>query len=194
EPLSGPATAAGRKRTDTPAQSLMSPAEPGPAPMRSGKRRSNPAGATDVAVTPSDVRPRSTPANRSGTRTLASRFAAPGVLPRRFLGHSGMELRSGVRLGTGPYRKSRPGWEQVEPEDVPDRRHPVAPADLLSLGVGPAGVGDRHLPDPGPRLRQPRRDLGLETEPVAREHQRLHQRGPHHLVAGLHVGQVQVGE
>ena len=37
----------------------------------------------------------------------------------------------------------------VEPHDVPERRHAVPPADLLSFRVGAPRIGDRHLPDAG---------------------------------------------
>ena len=94
--------------------------------------------------------------------------------PRHFLG--------------GTFRR-----EEVEADDMEERGDAILPADLLALGIGAAVVRNRQLPDPGIRLGQPGGDLGLEAETVAGEHQRLHQRRPDHLVAGFHVGQVQIG-
>src|SRR5438552_10333780 len=39
------------------------------------------------------------------------------------------------------------GGEQVIAKNVEHRRHPVAPGDLLPLGVGAAAVRDGQLPD-----------------------------------------------
>src|SRR5207302_1861635 len=60
------------------------------------------------------------------------------------------------------------GGEQVIAKNVEHRRHPVAPGDLLPLGVGAAAVGDGQLPDARARLRQPRRQLDLDPEPLRR--------------------------
>ena len=46
---------------------------------------------------------------------------------------------------------------------------PSLPADLLALGVGAAGIADRHLEDARVALREPRRDLRLEAEAIGRE-------------------------
>src|SRR5882724_2622826 len=79
-------------------------------------------------------------------------------------------------------------------QDVPERGDSVAPSDLLALRVGPPRVGDADLPDASARLGEPRRDLRLEAESVARQYEPLHYRRTHGLVARLHVGQVEVGE
>src|SRR5207245_2692120 len=65
------------------------------------------------------------------------------------------------------------GGEQVIAKNVEHRRHPVAPRDLLPLGVGAAAVRDGQLPDARARLRQPRRQLDLDPEPSRRERQLL---------------------
>jgi len=51
---------------------------------------------------------------------------------------------------------------------------------------------DRQLPDAGPRLGEPRRELDLETEAVGLQRQALEQVGAHEFVARLHVGQVRL--
>ncbi len=105
----------------------------------------------------------------------------------------------GAQMGPGsppPNHRARgaPGWQQVETQDVPQRGDPIPPVDLLALGVGPPAVADRHLPDARPGPRQACGQLGLDAEAVGDQRQRLHEVRPDHLVAGLHVGEVEVGE
>ena len=69
----------------------------------------------------------------------------------------------------------------------------VAPADVLPFGVRPAVIGDRHFVDPGARLREPRGELRLDPEPLTTEPQgSFRVSRANGLVAGLHVGQVQI--
>src|SRR5687768_2455234 len=95
---------------------------------------------------------------RAGTRAVA------------VSGGSGASPRG---LGRRPGRNGRTAFvtwgrrEQVEPDDVDQRGHPVPPADLLSLLVGASGIGDGHLPDSRLSLCQAGSHLGLEPEPVA---------------------------
>src|SRR5207245_8536092 len=95
------------------------------------------------------------------------------------------------RLALTPFPARR---EQVVPQDMEHRRQPVAPGDLLPLGVGAAAVGDGQLPDARARLREPRRQLDLDPEPLGREWQAFQEVGPDHLVAGIHIREVQIGE
>ena len=78
--------------------------------------------------------------------------------------------------------------------DRPEGRDGVLPADLLAFLVGAPVVRDRHLVDPVAAPRDLRRDLGLEAEAVRLDGDRLDDLAAKHLVAGLHVGEVQVGE
>src|SRR5436189_227337 len=95
------------------------------------------------------------------------------------------------RLALTPFPAGR---EQVIAKNVEHRRHPVAPGDLLPLGVGAAAVRDGQLPDARARLRQPRCQFDLDPEPRRRERQPLQQVRTNHLVARLHVREVQIGE
>ena len=79
-------------------------------------------------------------------------------------------------------------------DDADQSAHAVAPSDLLALGVGSTGVRDADLVDAESLAGQLGRDLGLEAEPILLDLDRLDDLAPEHLVARLHVGQVQVGE
>src|SRR5579885_2117369 len=59
--------------------------------------------------------------------------------------------------------------EQIVFGDMPERGEPVAPIDLLTLGVRAAGVADRHLEDARAGVREARRDLRLEAEAIRLE-------------------------
>ncbi|MEN3339457.1 MAG: hypothetical protein V7647_3133 [Acidobacteriota bacterium] len=67
-------------------------------------------------------------------------------------------------------------------------RHSVAPTNLLAGGTRPRR--ERHWPfvDPVAGPEQPRRDLGLDVEPVSGELEPADDVGAHDLVTGLHVG------
>src|SRR5262245_42763804 len=75
---------------------------------------------------------------------------------------------------------------------APDRRHAVLPVDLLALSVVAAVVGDRDLVDPPPAAGHLHGELRLEPEPVRPEDEAVEHLPPEDLVAGLHVGQVDV--
>ena len=79
-------------------------------------------------------------------------------------------------------------------DDRPERGEGVLQADLLPFLVGPAVVRDRHLVDAVAAPRDLRGDLRLDPEPARFDRDRLDDLAAEHLVAGLHVGQVQVGE
>ena len=70
---------------------------------------------------------------------------------------------------------------------------PVLPADLLALGVGASAVRDAHLVHPPAASSDLGRDLRLEAETVLLDGDRRDHLPAEHLVAGLHVGQVEVG-
>ncbi len=85
--------------------------------------------------------------------------------------------------------------EEVVLQDAVDGPHAIAPAYLLAILVGTAVVGDAHLIDA--HLGDARylgRHFGLEPETVLLQLERLHHAGIEELVAGLHVGEVEVGE
>src|SRR5512138_1916870 len=84
--------------------------------------------------------------------------------------------------------------EQIELHDVPEGGDAIGPPDFLSLGVRAAAVADRHFVDSRTRLGETRSELRLEAKSVRRKWQTPHQVGAHHLVAGLHVGDVEIGE
>ena len=53
-------------------------------------------------------------------------------------------------------------------------------------------VGDRKLIDASPSLGQTRRNLRFESEPIRPQRDALQKIRAHHLIARLHVGEVQV--
>ena len=77
-------------------------------------------------------------------------------------------------------------------EQQPEGLDAVLPADVLALCVAAAVVADGHLVDARVPLGQPRGELGLDAEAVALEGDLLEDVGADGLVAGLHVGQVDV--
>src|SRR5688572_7767987 len=78
--------------------------------------------------------------------------------------------------------------------DAPQRPDAVPPSDLLPLLVRPARVGDADLEDPALQARELGGDLRLEAEPVLADGDLLQDLAAEHLVAGLHVREVEVGE
>jgi hypothetical protein len=78
--------------------------------------------------------------------------------------------------------------------DRPHRGERVLQADLLALLVRAAVVRDGHLEDPVAAARHLGRDLRLDAEAAGLDRHRLDDLAAKHLVAGLHVGEVQVGE
>ena len=77
-------------------------------------------------------------------------------------------------------------------QDRPEGDDAVRPADLLAFPVRPAGVGDRHLVDARVHLRQLRGELRLHAESARPDRDALDDVRAEDLVAGLHVGEVQV--
>src|SRR5688572_16267254 len=84
--------------------------------------------------------------------------------------------------------------EETIPHEADDGPDPVGPPELLSLRVAAAVVGDADLVDPAAEPRDLRGDLGLEAEAVLLDADRARHLAPEHLVAGLHVGEIQVGD
>ena len=74
----------------------------------------------------------------------------------------------------------------------------VLPADFLPLGVGAAIVGDGHLVDADGLLLGHTGQFGghfrLKAKTVLLQIKGLEDVGTRHLVAGLHIGKVQVAE
>src|SRR5262245_66115752 len=98
--------------------------------------------------------------------------------------------------GSAPDDRSSSSAEEPVADDAGQGGEGVLEADLLALLVGAAGVADRHLVDaPGrPPPGHLGRHLRLEPEPVGAEPEPLEDLAAEELVAGIHVGQVQVGE
>src|SRR3954468_3041315 len=94
-------------------------------------------------------------------------------------------------------RNSQLSVRKSESDDRQDRFDAILPGDLLSLFVAAAVVGDADLVDPQPRpeLGDLRGDLRLEAEAVALQRRDLLEyRATKHLIADLHVRQVQIRE
>src|SRR4029077_6209855 len=70
----------------------------------------------------------------------------------------------------------------------------VSPVDLLAFLVSAPGVVDGNLEDARPSLGQLDRQLGFDAKVQTLERDTLKQAGTHHLVAGFHVGEVQVAD
>src|SRR5687768_17323932 len=70
----------------------------------------------------------------------------------------------------------------------------VLDADLLALFVTSAAVGDADLVDPQPAVGDLGGDLRLEAESILLQLDALDHLPPEQLEAGLHVGEVEVGE
>ena len=81
---------------------------------------------------------------------------------------------------------------EVTAQDHPQRAHRVLGADLLAFVVRAAVITDRHFVNRGLPLGELDGDFGLDAEPVAADRDASRQRQPERLVAGLHVGQVEV--
>src|SRR6185437_329393 len=78
-------------------------------------------------------------------------------------------------------------------ENAPDRVHAVAPADFFALQIGAAMVGNGHFENAQLHARHFRGDFRLETEPAFLDVHFLNHFPAKRFVAGLHVGEVQVG-
>src|SRR2546426_770028 len=87
-----------------------------------------------------------------------------------------------------------PSVEERVADDATDGTEAVLPRDLLARLIAPAVIGDRNLVDPTPQPRHLGGELRLETESIGLQIESGNQAGAKHLVAGFHVGQVQVRE
>src|SRR5262245_14255775 len=128
----------------------------------------------------------------SGAAATSARRAGGVVLHAVAADRGGLDARTG-RRGIAQ-RGAHPLAGAGELQDAVDGPHAIAPADLLALGVGAAVVADPQLVDPPVAPGHLGGDLGLEPEPVLLDDHRLDHLAPEGLVAGLHVGEVQVGE
>ena len=79
-------------------------------------------------------------------------------------------------------------------QERPDRLERVLQPDLLALLVGAAVVRDRHFVDARAHPRDLAGDLGLDAEVARLQIESIGDVADEHLVAGLHVREVQVGE
>src|SRR4029077_2643992 len=70
----------------------------------------------------------------------------------------------------------------------------VLPANLLSLSVRPAVVGDAHFIDPGSSPRNLRDKLRFDTEPVLLDCDAIQVFAPKNFITRLHIGEVQVSK
>src|ERR1041385_6200566 len=109
--------------------------------------------------------------------------------------------------GEGRKRSPNAGWRSHEvllkhtsvsppiAEDAPQRVEAVAPADFLTLLVGARIIRDRDFIDAMAGPGEFRGDLGLETETILLEARcnALNDVAAKNLVAGFHVGQMQIG-
>src|SRR5215210_676449 len=122
----------------------------------------------------------------------------PGAdVGRDRLGHPAVEALGPFEAGEDVGAVLVLGVDVVEEavlDDRPQGLEGVLPADLLAFAVGAAEVADGHLEDPALALGDLGRDLRLHGEVVGADGDRLDQRCPEDLVAGLHVRQVEVGE
>ena len=76
----------------------------------------------------------------------------------------------------------------------PQRANAVFPADLLAFGVRPARIADRHFENAAAALGELDASSGSTSNVELCQRNALQQVRAHHLVAGLHVGQVQVAD
>src|ERR1035441_1305530 len=106
-------------------------------------------------------------------------------------------LPSGGALCASGLRKSAErlfeAAQEVESEDVPERRDAVLHPDLLALLVSPPAVGDRHLVDGDSELGHLCRDFNLEAESAAGNRHVADNLAAERLVAGFDIGHVDVG-
>src|SRR4051812_12291919 len=83
---------------------------------------------------------------------------------------------------------------QVVANDVAYRSNTVSPRDLFALRVRPTVVGDGDLVHNARALCNLGGNLRLESEALTFNYDVLNDRPSEHLVAGLHVSEVEVGE
>src|SRR5579864_5288047 len=91
------------------------------------------------------------------------------------------------------------GWniqivDDPEPQNHAQRLEAVLPSDLLAFLVRPPVIADRHFVDAQLPLRGLHGDLRLEAESIRPDGNALQQVRAKHLVAGLHVGHIQIAE
>src|SRR5713101_127503 len=82
--------------------------------------------------------------------------------------------------------------EERKDDNSPQRDDAVAPANLLSLGIGAAMVRDRHLVDPYPELGGLDHQFGLDVEAAGTQAEPLEHGHPKDLIADFHVAQVEI--
>lgn len=119
---------------------------------------------------------------------IISGFAEGGELVVRF---EGGEVVDNVHEGDGWVRGIL--WEQPVFDDAPEGAESVLPIDLLAFGVRPAGVGNGDFEDANAGVGDLGGDFRFKTEAVFLDVDRLDDVTPEHFVAGLHVGETEVG-
>src|SRR5262245_23475658 len=119
-------------------------------------------------------------ASASGNRVISSRRALTDARrPNRPPGFAALRLRRAARTIL---------------DDAPDCADAVAPADLLAFLVSAARIRNADLVDAAPHRRDLAGHFRLEAEAVFFDRDRLNDFPAEHLVAGFHVGQIQVRE
>src|ERR1700752_4985846 len=79
-------------------------------------------------------------------------------------------------------------------DDAPEGLDAVFPGDFFALFVGATGVGDGNFIDAPIALGDLGGDFGLEAEAVGFDRDALEDFTTEDLVAGLHIGEFEVGE
>src|SRR5450755_1035753 len=93
----------------------------------------------------------------------------------------------------GQLAKARfPAAEQIELQDVPQRRHPIPRPDLLPLVVSPAVVADRRLVNRALQLRDLRRHLNFEAERLGSNHHLSNDLAAERFISRLDIRKVYV--
>ena len=79
-------------------------------------------------------------------------------------------------------------------QDAANGADAVAPADFFAFGVGASMIRHSHFVDADSHFSHFSRDLWLETEAVFFNLDFLNDLASENFVAGLHVGEIEVGE
>ena len=90
--------------------------------------------------------------------------------------------------------RSRVSVEDPVSKDGVEGDKSVSPGDFLSVLVASPGIGDRHLVDAPVALRHFHRHFRLEPETVRFQLDSLEHIPAKHLIACLHVRQIQIGD
>src|SRR5258708_6678572 len=83
---------------------------------------------------------------------------------------------------------------ELEPNDAPKCLHAVFPGDFFPLFIRPPGIADWHFINSPVALGNFCGNFRLKSKPIRFQLNILQHLAPEHLVARLHIGQLQVGE